>query len=479
MSKPRIVIVGSGLGGCVLAHALCDTHDVVVIEREPQGTDVPPIRDVGRPAVTEPHCLAGLGGSTKLWHNGLIEIEDEVFRQHWPLGAADLEPFYRQAFSLLSKTDLDSVRRATEDLGERYRAVGLDCAPYPGLYYPQWPLNTWDALGLAGRVTLVRGEAVDFIVNGDVEVRAVLVRTPGGAIEVQGDAVVLAAGGLGTPCLLQILAKRVDLPALALAGCYYEDHPMGFVGEIEVTAPLYRLWNFRPRGDSGNLRHPIVLRRAGLHVSFQLRPAAAVSKSSRRERVGTVLNELRRQWWNPALWLGVLRHRDDVLDILSFKFGVHLPTPHFTLLLVAQMPSDGARSIWLDDQPGAQMTPICRNWKLAPEYFALLHQCTQDLLALLKPITRSARLFDGWHNEVRSGAHHSGTARMSHGPHEGVCDRNAQVHGASNLYVCDGSLIPASGVSNTGLTIAALALRLAEHLKRQTVMPLAAVEDRT
>ena len=58
-------------------------------------------------------------------------------------------------------------------------------------------------------------------------------------------------------------------------------------------------------------------------------------------------------------------------------------------------------------------------------------------------------------------------------PQHGVCDVNAKVHGARNLYVCDGSLIPASGVSNTGLTIAALALRLAAHL-RATAAPAVA-----
>jgi choline dehydrogenase-like flavoprotein len=34
----------------------------------------------------------------------------------------------------------------------------------------------------------------------------------------------------------------------------------------------------------------------------------------------------------------------------------------------------------------------------------------------------------------------------------------------SNLYVCDGSVIPGSGIANTGLTISALALRLGAHL---------------
>ena len=71
----------AGLGGCVLAHALSDTHDITLVERGESVVDPRfPVRDVGLPAVTEPHFGAGLGGSTQLWHNGLIEIDADVFK---------------------------------------------------------------------------------------------------------------------------------------------------------------------------------------------------------------------------------------------------------------------------------------------------------------------------------------------------------------------------------------------------------------
>jgi choline dehydrogenase-like flavoprotein len=57
---------------------------------------------------------------------------------------------------------------------------------------------------------------------------------------------------------------------------------------------------------------------------------------------------------------------------------------------------------------------------------------------------------------------------MSASDSDGVCDENGMVYGLENLYVCDGSLIPGSGYANTGLTIAALALRMADFLKNQS-----------
>jgi choline dehydrogenase-like flavoprotein len=62
------------------------------------------------------------------------------------------------------------------------------------------------------------------------------------------------------------------------------------------------------------------------------------------------------------------------------------------------------------------------------------------------------------------GAHHMGTCRMADDPDKGVVDRNCRVHGVENLYVVGGSVFPTSGALQPSLTIAALALRMADHL---------------
>lgn len=461
--KPKAVIVGAGLGGCMLAHGLLATHDVVIVERGAEVEDARyPVVDAGLPAVTQPHIGAGLGGSTQLWHNGLIEIDEEIFSAHWPFAKAELDPFYDAAFPLLSGQRLGLVREAIERLRQRYRDLGLPPGLMQGLYYPRWPRNLWVSLELAGRVQVVRGNVVDFDVTDGGEITAVQVDLGGEVQRVSGDVFALAAGGLGSPVLLQKLARRLPLPALRHAGANYEDHPMGFVGEVEVTLPLYRLWNYKVPGTDGNLRLPLVVKRGGLHMSFQMRPAANYHRASRREQVGSVLNELRRNPWNPLHYIKLFKHWDDILDILSFKFGIHLPTKRYTLLLCAQMPAASELSVWSEVRGEGEVGVRC--WRLSDEFRQHMEAAVQDVLAWLGPVTRSSRLFSGWQGDLRSAAHHSGTARLSASAQEGVCDVDARVHGTANLYVCDGSLIPASGIANTGLTIAALALRLARHL---------------
>ena len=70
----------------------------------------------------------------------------------------------------------------------------------------------------------------------------------------------------------------------------------------------------------------------------------------------------------------------------------------------------------------------------------------------------------GGRDAPRGRAPRDGTCRMADTPETGVCDRDARVFGTSNLFVCDGSLVPAAAYANTGLTIGALALRLAENI---------------
>jgi choline dehydrogenase-like flavoprotein len=66
-----------------------------------------------------------------------------------------------------------------------------------------------------------------------------------------------------------------------------------------------------------------------------------------------------------------------------------------------------------------------------------------------------------------SSHHHMGTTRMHNDPKQGVVDANCQVHGIPNLFIAGSSVFPTGGYANPTLTIVALALRLADHVKEQ------------
>ncbi|MFV9504933.1 MAG: GMC family oxidoreductase [Oscillochloridaceae bacterium umkhey_bin13] len=68
-------------------------------------------------------------------------------------------------------------------------------------------------------------------------------------------------------------------------------------------------------------------------------------------------------------------------------------------------------------------------------------------------------------------AHYMGATRMHADPQQGVVDANCKVHGIANLYVASCSVFPTGGFANPTLTIVALAIRIADQVKRQLAGP--------
>ncbi len=65
------------------------------------------------------------------------------------------------------------------------------------------------------------------------------------------------------------------------------------------------------------------------------------------------------------------------------------------------------------------------------------------------------------------GNHHMGTTRMHNDPKQGVVDANCRIHGLANIYIAGSSVFPCCGAINPTLTITALSIRLADHIKNK------------
>jgi choline dehydrogenase-like flavoprotein len=70
-----------------------------------------------------------------------------------------------------------------------------------------------------------------------------------------------------------------------------------------------------------------------------------------------------------------------------------------------------------------------------------------------------------WPSKLEGGCHLMGTTRMHADPRRGVVDPDGRVHGMSNIYIAGPSVFPTVGCANPMLTIVALGLRLADHVK--------------
>ena len=110
------------------------------------------------------------------------------------------------------------------------------------------------------------------------------------------------------------------------------------------------------------------------------------------------------------------------------------------------------------------------NWQLTPHDIASVVR-TQEIVGAALERAGWGRfhreLFDcSPPPDTHGGYHHMGTTRMHDDPRQGVVDANGRIHGIANTYVAGPSVFPTGGYANPVLTIVALTLRLADHLKQ-------------
>jgi choline dehydrogenase-like flavoprotein len=133
---------------------------------------------------------------------------------------------------------------------------------------------------------------------------------------------------------------------------------------------------------------------------------------------------------------------------------------------------------WADHLAGSRF-PALAGWQKSPsEIFAVLNQVTHSIFSRFHHNGQPARpAGEVWYGQGGKGfgwgtVHHSiGTLRMPYRPRydapfasHSVVDEDLRVSGTQEVYVCDMSVMPFSSAANPVRTLVALALRLSQHL---------------
>ncbi len=134
------------------------------------------------------------------------------------------------------------------------------------------------------------------------------------------------------------------------------------------------------------------------------------------------------------------------------------PLASSRVVLAQDMDRDGLRRVHVDWRVSEEDT------QAAYRAFLLLRRVLEERSACRLEFDETA-LQQALARSVPLGGHHIGTARMAAAPKDGVVDGNCSVFGLPNLFVASSAVFCTSGHANPTLTIVALALRLAEHLK--------------
>jgi choline dehydrogenase-like flavoprotein len=498
-----VCIVGAGPSGITLALELLDTGATICLLESGglERSGLPGGESVGYPYYRlETAGIRAFGGSSLHWGSGDgdywhavpldrldFEARDGIPHSGWPFPRSELVPFFERTaaacgigpfvYSADPADDADLAGLLPVRPG-RLVSSHFELSPSTFAHH----LAGLDAAG--GVRLLLHATAAELRVGDGGRVEAVrALSAPGRSFEVRSRVTVLAAGGLENARLL--LYPPGPGNEHDLVGRYFMEHVAVRSGVVVPSSPalLARTDVYDEHDRSGHGVKPVLrlhesVARAErlLNVAFLLDARPRFSAANGVRSLST-LRRARELEPRPAARLGHLRNvladAPDVAREILHRRGAPVAAGDVLPLRVQaeQAPSPASR-VTLSHERDRLGLPLPRlDWQLG-ELDRLSVRRTQELLDAELRAAGLGRVDDLLGDEsppalILGIHHHMGTTRMHGNPKQGVVDADCRVHGVPNLFVAGTSVFPTSGWANPTFTMLALAVRLADHLKRR------------
>jgi choline dehydrogenase-like flavoprotein len=259
-------------------------------------------------------------------------------------------------------------------------------------------------------------------------------------VEIEADVVIVCAGAIESPRLL-LNSFADDRSKTEQVGEFLQDTPHAVVG-----SSLFRLW-FRPANED---------RGYGDHILVG--GQTTDSQGKRFPFVGQFWSDFMKVPYYLAEMPRLPRFLVETISRQVFKSTA-------TLVLWSPAVPQRKNKVALADQVDCFGQ---RQARIDYETSEIEADHSRRIAALGRRMLRKASGYvtDDVGAPPGSGIHYAGTCRMAADPRGGVVDKDLKYFKSKNLYVCDGSVIPALSEKHPSLTIMALAHRLAERLTK-------------
>lgn len=512
-----LCVIGGGAAGITIARELAGSGlDVLVLESGEFTADArqQELYDgevVGLPLLRGTQIvdlksarLRFFGGTTNHWAGWCRTLDPIDFEERdyldlsgWPIDLDDLLPYYARAAEVIQ---LGPPEFGTEFWSEQ--GVGQPMPDTDAIRTEVLQVKGTFKFGEAYRAELEGAEDVRLCVwanateivtsdNGGRVTSVQVATLSGNEFTVEARAYVLATGGIDVPRLL-LASNRVRPAGIGnendLVGRYFAEHlhvPVGFA-VLAVDDPVSTFYAGRT---------PVRFDQEGPPARVTVHPQGVLRLS----------DEVMRQE-------GLLGLEASFIEIppqggSQLIDGVDVDIEHVTNLLGAQVKGIATSLVFLAFQCEQALRPDSRvtlaretdelgmpktqlDWRVGEidrdsirRGAAIMAQSLGQLgvgrfrvapgeypqlmldAARVSDEARQLLEFEGDEFPVGIGFHHMCTTRMSTDPKTGVVDSDSKVHGVANLYVASAAAFATGGAVTPTMTITALALRLADHLR--------------
>lgn len=474
--------------------------------------------NVGVPVSLEGGRLRYFGGSTNHWGGRCAPLDDIDFRRRdwiahsgWPIDRAELDPYYLRArqiagFSAPWLSDADTLS---------YLKIALPALDHSRLKPFLWhytpamkdaPVWKW-ANAYGGELresknirTLLHANFAAFSTEKDrTRVRSLTVSSLNGvSATIRAKTFVLCCGGIENARLLLLSAEQ-NSGGFGnnndLVGRFFMQHsrgPAGLIVSAERMSRVQEQFNILRGADGLEVEVGLtltpqtqeqdrLLNCTGV-MQYQGDPASGVTAAQdiwralqagswaphMGEKVGLVAEDA-------GAFIQALEHRLSSGHSLAHEGSAGVPSRSAILLLdLEQAPDPESRVSLAPDRDALGLRRAQVNWRIGELERRTAAQFTSYVAADFARLGIGRCRLEPWLRDdhipmtdaLQETYHYMGTTRMADDPSEGVVDRNCAVYGMANLYVAGSSVFSTAGQANPTLTIVALAVRLADHLKR-------------
>ena len=492
IARYDIIIIGSGAGGGTMAYALADTSArVLVVERggfvpqEDENWSPEAVWKQLRYQTTErwidergiefrPYTHYNVGGNTKFWGSVLYRLRREDFHplEHmdgvspgWPIDYDALAPYYERAERLyhvhgeLGTDPTDPERGAFPHapiphsdtiaaIVEQLRAQGLHPAPLPlGIRDGCVLCNTCNSFACKVHA---KSEA-------DVCCMRPAMESPNVELWTNAYARRILTDGAGR----KVEAVEIDHEGETVRA----EAPLIVVscGAVNSAALLLR---------SASDKHPnglanssgLVGRRYMAHLATMMQGFHPFRKNAAVFQKTVAINDFYFRGPRTKYPLGHIQSQGRTHGVMAQTVVPQVPLSLYDwwvergvdwLAMSEDLPDAGNR-VTLDSQGRIQLRYRPNNLKahrmLVKEARRILYR-----LGFWVVMTHS--------HGAKNTTHQCGTVVFGDNPRESVLDAYCRAHDVSNLFVVDASFFPSSAAVNPALTIAAQALRVADHIR--------------
>jgi hypothetical protein len=377
-----------------------------------------------------PTYCYGDGGTTNLWHNGLIIPEIEKIKN------LDLNDYINPAARLLGYVGDSEFQEFIKE--ELMKNSDLNC---DAIYYPS-KKNVFNAKFENGyfnaEVTKINTlgnivSSIEFIHKNEKKL-------------IDADILIISCGGIGTPRLLYqlgLLNKKMS----------FIDHPMGFFGKINVKSQYVRLFSEleEVKTNAGWVKKSLTCSIGGLKTALYFRQAITMGNKKSIIQYKSLLGASSGKGLLKNIFDFRIFHPDIISEIFSKLFGVKLKDDTFSIMLVCEQKGTSNELSMHSAKLKISVTDMSIYKKHLEYYEKILKKYTNTM-----NINTNIDRGDFW-----SAAHYSGGDMMV----DDIEELSLKFRNFENFYICDGSVIHTHSYTNTGLEIAARALKLARSLK--------------